>query len=337
MMKLGFTFVGTETIRQIAAITRRAEERGFASAYAAEAWRSAWVPLTAMAAATQRIRLGPYVINAYGHSPFVTGMAAVDFNEFSGGRLVLGIGGGNRIINEQWQGIPHARVLTKMREYVELMQRVARTRAGERLVYDGSVHRMDWTPTADPGPSPYPVYLAAVFPRMLRVAAQTADGIAAGATLSAEYIAETLKPQAAAAAAEVGRDPASIRWTTVAIAAVDADRERARRAAREALCHLYAPLPHPYYEYTMREQGFGATADQLLRLMPAGDLERAVAAIPDECVDRLTIAGTVAECRARLESYEGVVDEIIFLNALPPLDGDVDGAYAGALQLGASA
>ena len=40
-MKLGFIFVGTETIRQIAAITRRAEERGFASAYVAEAWRSA--------------------------------------------------------------------------------------------------------------------------------------------------------------------------------------------------------------------------------------------------------------------------------------------------------
>jgi 5,10-methylenetetrahydromethanopterin reductase len=60
------------------------------------------VPLTALATTTQRIRLGSYVLNAYGRSPFITAMAAVDLDELSGGRLVLGVGGGNKIINEQW-------------------------------------------------------------------------------------------------------------------------------------------------------------------------------------------------------------------------------------------
>jgi 5,10-methylenetetrahydromethanopterin reductase len=333
-MDLGFIFVGKERITEIAALAQQAENAGFASAYVAEAWRSAWVPLTAMAAATRRIRLGPYVVNAYGHSPLMTGMAAIDFNEFSGGRLTLGIGGGNRIINEQWQGTPHARVLTKMAEYVAIMRQVARTRPGARVQFSGDVHRMDWPPAVEPDPAPYPVYLAAVFPRMMRIAAQHADGIAAGATLSPDYIREVLKPQAAHAAAAIERDPDGIAWTAVAITAVDADRERARRAAREALCHLYAPLPHPYYEYTMREQGFGTTADALLKLMPAGELEAAVRVIPDECIDRLTIAGTLADCRARLAEYADVLDEVILLNALPSSDGDALSAYATALQLG---
>ena len=89
--------------------------------------------------------------------------------------------------------------------------------------------------------------------------------------------------------AAVDRDPATIGWNAVSLIAVNDDRERARRTAREAICHLYAPLPHPYYEYTMREQGFSEAADALLKLMPAGKLEAAVDAIPDECVDRLTI------------------------------------------------
>ncbi len=333
-MQLGLIFTGGDLrITQLAELAGKAEANGFSLLTMAEAWRSAWVGLTAMAAATRRIRLGPYVLNAYGRSPLLAGMAAVDFNEFSGGRLVLGVGGGNRIINEQWQGTPHVRALTKMREYVTLMQRIARTGTGERLLFEGEIHRMDWTPTVSPAAIPFPVVLAAVFPQMMRVAAQVADGIGAGATLSPRYLTEVLKPRAATAAAEVGRNPASLGWTAVAITAVASERETARRAAREAICHLYAPLPHPYYEYTMREQGFGAVADQLLELMPAGDVERAVAAIPDECIDELTIAGTPADCRARLASYNGVVDTLLLLNARAVHGDDVATAYGDLIQL----
>ncbi len=336
-MDLGILFIADTTVHQQATLAQQAESSGFASLYMAEAYRSCWVPLTAMAAATSTIRLGPYILNAYGHSPLMTGMAAVDFNEFSGGRLLLGIGAGNRQINEQWHGVPHERALTKMREYVTLLKLIARTRRGETLKYAGKIHHMDWTPTADPGDQPFPVYLAAVFPRMTRIAAQVADGIAGGGTLSAEYLRDVVKPQAATAAADVDRDPATIGWKAVSLIAVNHDRERARRTAREAICHLYAPLPHPYYEYTMREQGFGEAADALLKLMPAGKLEAAVDAIPDECVDRLTIAGTLEDCRERIASYEGVVDELILANVAPAADGDMMRVYAPLMQLAGAA
>ncbi|NQV21758.1 MAG: LLM class flavin-dependent oxidoreductase [Rhodospirillales bacterium] len=333
-MNLGILFLGIgSTLSQQITVAQQAERSGFTSLHMAEAYRSAWVPLTAMAAATSTVRLGPYILNAYGHSPMMSGMAAVDFNEMSGGRLLLGVGGGNRVINEQWQGVPHERALTKLREYVTLLKMIARTRLGDRLTYEGKVHSMDWAPHADPGDQPFPVYLAAVFPAMTRVAAQVADGIAAGGTLSAEYLRDVVKPQAAEAAAAVDRDPATLGWKAVSIIAVDDDRERARRTAREAICSLYAPLPHPYYEFTMREQGFGEAADALLKLMPAGELEASVDAIPDACIDRLAIAGTLDECRERLTSYEGVVDELLLLNVTPAINGDVVGSYAPLMQL----
>ena len=320
-------------ISELLSIARQAESAGFDGFYMAEVHRSGLVPLTAVAGVTQRMRLGPYVLNAYGRSPLLTGMSAIDLNEVSGGRLVLGLGGGNRIINEVWQGIPHTRVLSKMSDYIEILRRMAATRLGGRVDFDGAVHSCHWSPVIDPGAKLFPIVLAAVFPSMLKVAARVADGIGGGATLGVDYLREVLRPQAARAAADAGRDPATLRWSAVGVIAMDADRERARAAARAALCHFYAPLPHPYYEHTMREQGFGAAADVALEHMPAGRLEQAMAAIPDACLDTLVIAGTPAECRARIAQYVGVLDELLLLNVMPAPNGNAVMAYQPLMDL----
>ncbi len=177
---------GGMRIADLLTIARQAESAGFAGMYMAEVHRSGFVPLTAVASVTQRMRIGPYVLNAYGRSPLLTGMSAIDLNEFSGGRLVLGLGGGNRIINEQWQGIAHARVLTKMTEYIEIVRRMAATRLGGSVDFDGAVHSTHWSPVIDPGDKAFPIVLAAVFPSMLKVAARVADGIGGGATLGVD-------------------------------------------------------------------------------------------------------------------------------------------------------
>lgn len=336
-MDLGILFIGGDlTVTDQAIIAQQSERSGFKSLYMAEAYRSAWVPMTVMAAATTTIRLGSYIINAYGHSPLMTALSAIDFNEFSKGRLVLGVGGGNHQINEKWHGIPHERVLTKMREYVEMLKLVSHSQIGDHVTYEGQIHSIDWTAVTEVTEKPFPVYLAAVFPRMMRVAAQVADGIAAGATVSAEYLQKKIKPKAAEYAAIVNRDPASIGWKVGSLIAIDQDRERARRLAREGICSLYAPLPHPYYEFTMREQGFGSIVDRLMELMPQGKLEESVKTIPDECVDRLTIAGTVEDCREQLKDYENVVDEVLLLNMSRSDSDDPKGSYAGLMKLARS-
>ncbi len=333
-MDLALVFTGGGiAMSELVDVACAAERAGAASLYVTEAWRSGFVPLTAIAAATQRLRLGTYVLNAYGRSPLLAGLSAIDLNEFSNGRLILGVGGGNRIINEEWQGVAHARVLTKMAEYVALLQQMARTRLGDRVEFDGRVHRMHWSPAVDPGATPFPVYLAAVFPDMLKVAARVADGIALGATLSVDYLREVVRPFVHGAAMAHGRDPSTIRFNAVGFIAVDDDRERARRAARAAVAHLFAPLPHPYYAYTMREQGFADVVGQLQDGADAGALDAAIDCIPDELIDRLVIAGTPAECHARLAEYDGLLDELLLLNAMPPDGGGVLAAYTPLLAL----
>ena len=327
-MQRGLIFPGGGmSQRDMMVVAKEAEAAGFDSLYVTEAWRSAFVPLTALALATERVRIGSYVLNAYGRSPFIAGMSAVDVDELSGGRLLLGVGSGNRHINAEWQGVPHEKPYQKMTEYIENLKQIVRTPAGSRVSYQGEIHQMDWVPAVTPVRESIPIYISAIFPRMVRVAGRVADGIAMGAILSAPYAREVIQPAARKSAEEADRDPHALGFLMGSFVSVHEEREVARQAAREAICRLFAPLPHPYYEYMLREQGFSPAADAALRHVPEGNIQKAAEAMTDEVVDTVTIAGTPEECRHRLAEYEGVVDEVIFVNV-----SYASGAGAGMLE-----
>lgn len=314
-MRRGLQFAGGGTsLDEIVTLSREAEAAGFDSLYLTEAWRSCFVGLAAMAAATERVRLGPCVLNAYARSPWITGMGAIDLDELSGGRLVLGVGTGNKHINEVWQGIPQERPLKKMEETITLLQRISRASIGDTVKFDGEVHHMDWPPAVQPVRDSIPVYLGAFFPKMLSVAGRVADGLILGSLMTPDYIKEVIRPHVEKSIVEAGRDPAKFEYLALSFVSVGEDGESARRAAREAICRLYGPMPSPYLDYALRENGFGKAADAAAKYMPEGDMDRAMEAMTDELIDSVTIAGTPDHCRARMATFEGAVDELIFVN-----------------------
>ncbi|HEY5679094.1 MAG TPA: LLM class flavin-dependent oxidoreductase [Pseudomonadales bacterium] len=314
-MRHGIIFSGGGTsMQQMVDLACQAEQAGVDSIYLTEAWRSGFVGLAAIAAATDRVEIGPYILNAYARSVWVTAMSAVDLDELSGGRLVLGVGSGNKHINEDWQGIPQARPIRKMDEYVTLLRKAVSTRLGETLEWEGELHRMNWPPAVAPLRSTIPVYLAALYPQMIGVAGRVADGLALGALLSADYIGQELKPRFGKAAADADRDPDSLGIYFAPFVSVGEEAEAARNAARAAICHLYSPLPHPYYDHVLREQGFAEAADACAAHVPEGRLEHAMEAISDEMLDTVAVAGTAAQCRAALDQFEGIVDQALLVN-----------------------
>jgi alkanesulfonate monooxygenase SsuD/methylene tetrahydromethanopterin reductase-like flavin-dependent oxidoreductase (luciferase family) len=314
-MKLGMLFTGAEPIDTLVALGSAAESAGFDALRMVEAYRSAWVPLTALASATSRVDLGPWVLNAYARSPFMTGLSALDFNDFCEGRLTLGLGGGNRVINEEWQGIPHEAVLTRIFEQTEILRRMANAPAGSLVEFKGKIHSIRWR--AIHPPRPFPIFLAAIFPAMLRVAAKHADGIAGGATLSAEFLQSKLQTSAAKHAADAGRDPSSLRWKAVHFAAVHEDERIAHAAVRAAIAGLFHPLPHPYYAWTLREQGFGTVVDALERDAGILSMESLQRHIPLELIQSCCLAGTEETCRRRIEDYAPLLEELLLIDALP--------------------
>lgn len=305
---------GGVPLSQMVETARAAEDRGLDSVYCVEAYRSSFVPLAAIATATTRIALGPYILNAYGRSPFLTGLSAVDLDELSRGRLVLGIGPGNVHINRQFQGLQTDRPITKMREYVEIVRQMLRTPMGGAVHYAGEIHQMRWEPRVAPIRPNIPVWMAAIGPGMVKAAATVADGVAMGVLLSPEYIRDRVRPPAIQAARAAGRDPASIAFPMAGLVAVDEDLDRARSQVKAAVCSFFHPIPHPYYDFLLREQGFARAADACAKYVPEGKTQAAMEQIDDAVADRLAFVGTPAQCARRLEAYAGLIDEVVFQN-----------------------
>jgi len=334
-VKLGLLLGFEDSLDTITTIARRGEEAGAASLYLVEAGRSAFVPAAAVANVTEEVTIGTYVVNAFGRSAWLTGLAARDLDELCGGRFVLGVGTGNPHFNEWYMGIDSSRPLAYMREFVDVVRQLVSAQVGEPVRYQGETHTMKWRASYAPVRETIPVYLAGSGPNLRRVAAEVSDGIGVGIMSSATFMAEHVRPQAEAAATAVGRSVDELAFPMGAQVSVNRDDAAARRAARLAVCGLFHPVPHPYYDSQLRQLGYADVADDLARLMPAGETGEAMARVPDEVIDTMTITGTPERCAERLTDYEGLADEVVAIRVTQPDEPTGAAAYDDLLEVAA--
>jgi probable F420-dependent oxidoreductase len=94
----------------------------------------AWTLLAALAAVTERVRLGPLVACASFHPPGLLAKMAATVDEVSGGRLVLGLGAGWNQAEYRAFGLPYDRRVSRFAESFEIVRRLL---AGERVTFEG--------------------------------------------------------------------------------------------------------------------------------------------------------------------------------------------------------
>ena len=338
MPKLALHLALDGPLTEIADRARRAEEAGADAVYVIEGVRDPFVPLAAIAAATERVAIGTYVANAYARTPQAAATAVLALDEMSGGRVVFGVGAGNRHINEWLFGLAMDRPLAKTREYVAVLRAFLQGDVGDGRVVGGTIHSTQ-TRFVAPPPRRIPIVVAAAAPKMTELAAAASDGVGLGVLVGPEHLAGVVRPRAVAACEAAGRDPSQLRFPMAALTSID-DEDAARARARRAIVGLFHPIPHPYYDYLLREQGYAAVADAASELAPQRRWAEAAATIDDELLDRLTFTGTPAQCAARVADYEGVADEIIFLplgaGERGPSRADTDEALARTFALARS-
>ena len=310
-MRLGLLLGFEDSINTMTTLAKEGEAAGLGSLYTVEAGRSAMVTAAAVMHATEHATVGTYIANAYARDPWVTGLAARDLDEMSDGRFVLGMGTGNPHFNEWYMGVDTSKPLAKMRDFLNVVRAVVAGKAGEPVRYQGDVHSIRWRASWEPTRPTIPVYLSASGPNMVRLAGEVSDGVGVGVMSSTRFLADMVRPNATAGCEAAGRDAAQLAFPMGAMISVNHDTEMARQATRAAICGLYHPVPHPYYDSQLRQLGFGDFADKATELMPAGEIREAMALVPDEVIDTMTITGTPEECVTRIGEYEGLADEII--------------------------
>jgi probable F420-dependent oxidoreductase len=134
------------------AMARAAEEAGFDSIWLGDhllyrddgrpergPWE-VWTLLAGLAAATDRVKLGPLVACAGFHPPAILAKMAATVDEISGGRLVLGLGAGWNRTEFDAFGVPFDHRASRFEEAFEIVRRLL---GGERVTLNGSYHRVD--------------------------------------------------------------------------------------------------------------------------------------------------------------------------------------------------
>jgi probable F420-dependent oxidoreductase len=298
-MRLGL-LAELPTQRENVELARHAEERGFDSLWAPEFHNhSGPLALAAAALVTERIELGTAIAWAFGRSPLLSAVTALDLDEMSGGRFVLGLGTGTRRMRTDWLGAEAERPGRRARETVEAIRAVWAAGAAGAISYEGELVRLDVRPYGRTNQlrSDIPIYLAAVNPGMAKTAGAVADGVIAHPMATTGYIEEVMRPAIAAGAEQEGRPAANVEVADWIVVGVSDDGDQARGDVKRQIAFHSTVRT---YDRILDLHGFTETASEIRALWKSFDLAAMTDCVTDEMLAVMGVAGTADECRDQL-------------------------------------
>ncbi|NUR83330.1 MAG: LLM class flavin-dependent oxidoreductase [Nonomuraea sp.] len=285
-------------IGELAEWAADAEKAGFGSVWAIEYNdRSAVVSAAALAAATRRITVGTSIAYAFGRSPLVLAVEAMDLDALSGGRFRLGIGTGTTRMLADWHGVDPAHPAPRMEELVPLLRRLWRLHEGP-VAHDGRFYRLRVSPRSGSRPperAEIPVDVAGVNPRMIAAAGAVADRLLGHQLCTPAYVREVVRPALATGARGAGRNAAPPIAGTL-LCSVDDDADLARRRAAETMAFYAATRT---YATMLARHGYAAETERVRRAWRQGDPAGMAEAVSDRMLDDIALAGTPREVRDR--------------------------------------
>jgi len=300
MKKLGVAFSWRESpLENILTCARCAEQAGIESVWIPEAWgRDAFLALAAVAQATDRVKLGTGIVNVYSRSPAALAMSAATLDELSHGRAILGVGSSGPGVVERWHGIRYERPLTRVRETV----RIARLAlSGATTDFQGSFfHVSGFKLAMGPPRRAVPIYIAALGPKMLRLAGEIADGVLLY-LCSLPAIPKAIN-EIRKGANRAGRSLDNFEIATLLPTVVSENRKEAQSIVARAIAYYVGGMG-TYYRRVISESGFASEASKINEAWQRGDRLSATNAVSEQLISSVALAGPPAECRQKLEDF----------------------------------
>lgn len=264
----------------------KAEALGVQRAFVAEdvGCRDAFQLVALAGGGTSSVQLTIAVANPYLRSPDVLARGLLSLDEMTGGRVTLGLGSsGPDIISDQL-GLDYGDRVRVMRRSVREVHENLQLLAPDRR---------------------FRIILAAMGPKMLRLAGMVADGVLLNTGTTPEYIRWALE-RIEEGCDQAGRDPASLCvavWVPVYVG--PDDRSALDRARKWAAAMLSVPMQG---ELLMQKAGLDPSflphLRQVCRAYPiAGSVDEGAGIVPSEVARRLAVVGNPEEVPKRLSAY----------------------------------
>jgi len=321
-LSLGYAAPGTNPA-DLFPLVAEAERLGFDSVWVAEAWGTDAVSVLGwLAARTERIKLGSAIMQIPGRSPANAAMTAATLDLLSGERFLLGLGTSGPQVVEGWHGQPWGKPLGKTREYVEIVRAALRR---EVVEHEGDHYRIPWDGPGATGlgkplklmlrplRAEIPIYLAALGPKNVALATEIADGWLP-IFVAPERFDDAFGPSLAAA-------PPEFEIAATASVFVGDDVSALRDALRPHVALYVGGMGakgRNFYNSLVRRYGWEEDAERIQELYLAGKQREAIAAVPDELVDAVSLIGPKERIAERLEAWRKTPVTTLVLGTTQP-------------------
>jgi len=284
--------------------------------------------LSVVASRTERVQIITGVLPMGTRSPALQAMGFQTLASLAPGRVIAGVGISSPIVVERWHGHTFHPPLAYAREFLPAFRTAL---DGERLEVGGAYLRSDGFKTTLPAGERIPIVLAAMRPRMIRLAGELADGAFLTWCPPVEAAEQAVSCRDAAAAA--GKDPGELLMMASFFGYAGPGLEEARERMRRYVLQ-YAMVP------THRDSFVRAVPNlpEIEAAWQAGDRKAALALVSDASVDQMAAIGADAVAQ-RVADLNAAGIELPIMVTVAARFGDGDGplatihAAAGALGL----
>lgn len=315
-MRLGlnFGYWGSGPSESVA-IAQEAERLGYDSLWTAEAYGSdAVTPLVWLAAKTEKIKVGTAIMQMPARTPAMTAMTAMTVDLLTGGRFLLGIGASGPQVVEGWHGVAYGKLLTRTREYVAILKTIFKRE--QPLEFHGEYYDIPvrggtglgkpLKSIVHPLRADIPIYVAAIGPKNVALAAELADG-----WLPVFFSPDRMSIFRSSLDEGFARrtDGKTIDNFDIAptVSVVVGDNVDACRAKVKPNLALYiggmGARGKNFYNELACRYGYEDAAKTIQDLYLAGKKAEAVAAVPDALVDEVALCGPRERIAERLSVW----------------------------------
>lgn len=290
-------------------LAQEAERLGYDSVWTAESWgNDCFTPLAWIGAHTSRLRLGTSVAQLSARTPTACAMAALALDHLSGGRMILGLGVSGPQVVEGWYGQPYSKPLTRTREYVDIIRKVLAREAP--VTSDGEFYPLPFTgPGAwgmgkplksitHPLRADLPIFIGAEGPKNVAQTAEIADGWLP--LYYSPYRQDVYRDQLQAA-------KPGFEIATMVMVSISDDLEQALYPVKAMLGFYIGGMgskKRNFHKELMARMGFADEAEQVQDLFFAGRRDEAIAKVPDEFADEISLCGPRDRIREKLRDWE---------------------------------
>lgn len=265
---------------------------------------------------------------AFARSPMTVASTAYDLQGLCDGRFVLGLGSQVKAHVTRRYGMPWTEPADRMREFLLALRAIwSDWSGGAPLDFRGEHYEHTlMTPMFRPARhrwGPPPVHLAAVGPRMTRVAAALADGVLLHSFSTVRHLGEQTLPRIDAGLAEAGRSRGEFTVSFPGLVATGACDEEVELSADRVRAQIAFYGATPSYRAVLATHGWEELHQDLHGLSVAGEWGAMSRLIDDEVLAAFAVVGRPREAGEEIQRRFGHLVDRFTVSSPVPLDARV--------------